>query len=420
MKQQPNWKLLQGVAALLTLIPATAWAEGSVPEDDIEFVVQRPGQPLEFGANHGVNRTIRTRGQVVNPASRVQGFVGVKGNANLSFTMTAEANGDYSQLVNPLNNKPSIYLGGEVAKTAADGGGAVEIDSGVQFEPGTFSDVNALVAEPGWSVFHYVGPYRAPIRIYDGVNREGRAWRGGSAPNGQGSVGGTITFETTPQGHAKFSFSSMNTTVGTVTSESVWAIRWVTGTPRPANYYPTATDILSPWLDTTNNTNVVFNPALLKYSSMKRVVALTRPAASSSRLDGIEMTGAWSGCSLLPYVPPVVPPAVPPPPAPNGGWVTWNWQHVNQNRTGYDTRRTGPLSFDRRYNGQRLPDFSRRIVEFSTNPTLNATIDSAISEAMREHFVDATNRPSNYERYATERVRFNLGMVARPVGNAVE
>lgn len=384
--------------ALQGLCVATAWAEGSTQGDGVAFVEGAAGQ---FGGNNGINRVVRSDG---HPARREIGFASVRGNLDLTFTMPADQNGRFSPIFNPFNNKPSMYLGGEVAVV---GGGATEVDGGVQFEPGTFPDIQGNIADVGWSVFFYVGNVRVNPRTYVGIsNPTGNPWRGGTfspTPNvGTGSVTGDMAFLANPDGRASMSFSAMSTTHGTVTSDTIYAIRIPNPRQPPFNAIPSPTHPLAPFSDATNPAPILFNTNLLTYSSMKRTVALTRPSTAGSKLDGMTMVGTWSGCELRPHNPPAN--------APNGGWAGWTWQQVNQRRTGYDVPREGHWAFNRRYNGRRTTH-SGVILRFSE--------DNATNTAMRTPFF-GTTEPFNSGRYSSETVSIDLGMIARPIGNPME
>lgn len=87
-------------------------------------------------------------------------------------------------------------------------------------------------------------------------------------------------------------------------------------------------------------------------------------------------------------------------------WVSADTNNSSDNKsTGYDAPGgEADKAFDKRLNGKKTP-YSKTIVQFDSDENINRQMRAA---------------EYNSARYATETVEVNLGMVARPVGEAVQ
>lgn len=379
------------------------------------------------GGAHGLNRVIRTENN----------YTGVRAQVSIGFYMPRNEAGQY-QVVNaqgqpvitngtgtldqdvmpfPLQgSKPSVYLGGTFPPVNAIGGGAqTEVDVGLQYEPVTLNNT-----APGWSVFFYVDPVNirdgintvrhrieVNLRVYDGnapVPNLGVPWRSNTNP-----VVGTMTLDARASGSAAFTFSP----VGTIYANFPRA--WLTAGEQARWDVNATTHPVAPWADATQPGLVVFDPDGYANANVKRVTAMTRPNPFTNELDGSRIEAQWTNCQVRPH---------------SAALRAWAAGDVNQNRTGYDAPETGNLAFDRRYNGRPSPEIigpivlpngtagqgpvlvpeslSRTIVQFSS--------DVATDNSMRSQVISQANNG----RYANENVTLNMGMIARPVGQAVQ
>ena len=190
-----------------------------------------------------------------------------------------------------------------------------------------------------------------------------------------------------------------------VDNNEIWSMVQPGNVPTLPNFTPDSNvgHRLAPWADAAHPASVVINTARYADSNVKRVVAMIRSAGGNSQLDGSTLTATWSGCQIHPYNAAAN--------AANGGYVNWTANNVNQGRTGYDAPRTGDVSFDKRYAGK-ATSVSKPIVEFLA-PDANGVIVAQPAMRLRDPLVDNG-------RYTSETVRFNLGTLLRPVGDAVK
>lgn len=434
IKMQKSKKFFVGVGLMLVCTAATvrlAWAEGSTRDDNVSFSLN-PGQDA---GNHGVNRVIRTN----------NGYSGVKGTVDISHTMPTNEAGIYETAVGSgtrdamalIENGPSAYLGGVLDSARMNQQTQqyvrTQVDVGLQFYPATytFSQQELLDfpstrpgAPPGWSIFFYLDRFVGFNDRGDEVNvrlvNSPRVLDPQSPGDTRGMpyrvsgdrIAGVMNFSASATGAATFTFmpSTAYGTFGTIVAAlprvdllAENRRRWEVDANHPG----------APWADGTQPALVVFAADRYADGNVKRVVAMTR-RDETSELDGTKVTADWSGCEVRPH---------------NGAFRGWIEDDVDQAHTGYDVPRLGALAFDKRHNGQPVPNImgastqangttvqtpirladgvSRTIIQFDADPSTNASM------------MHPTTGPTHTGRYANESVTINLGMIARPVGAAV-
>jgi hypothetical protein len=402
--------------------------------------VQAEGHVVLGSEAHGVNRVVRTKG---DPVNRVTGFTGVKGTVNISFVMPtqfdSEANAQVvTKDVNPCDNKPSAYLGGTTADVTA---GTREVDAGLQFEPETW--VTKPDPQPGWAAFISTNNLFSNVRVYDPSRSDGVPWRVPSGiveRNGKKWAAGSGQISTTMEytvalsgdpgnaGSAKLKLANAHPGSGT-SGTFYWNPK---DPPSPFNddligRTPSPQNPVAPWRGL-----VVFKTANLNYSSVKRVVAMTRRRLddllnddgsvkqkgsgqkSNFLLDGSELTCAFTVGQVRPA---------------GGTFRTWGSSDIQQSATGYDAPgdAVSAAAADPAWD-QLWPYKPERSVEESS-PPFNGwrgrkTSDSrTVVEFTGTNNVNARKGPANAGttgRYANETVRINLRTSTRPMGDVIE
>ncbi len=353
---------LAGVGCALTV--GTARAEGS----------------KKFNGAAGVNRVVRS----------TSNHTSASGHAHIEFTMPIDKDATghyvYTLNVNPYNNKPSPYLGGEFvpganARIDPDDDyttpgtipltlgptGLAQIDAGVQFEPGTVHNYPV-----GWAVAISVSDHYLPIRVLQKVGtitrevdpRVGSWSQDTSRLMGYGSYDDNFAFNISPTNGLSLKLDRLGTIC--------WKQRLNNREP-DTGMHPDAAHPVAPWQGDLR----MVSPNQ-RGANVKKVVAMTRYRVTSP-LDGSSLSCTWSGASMD-----------------NGAWS------VNQPVTGYDAPGNDKADWkDRRLS--RKPVFisgqplSKTIVEFPGPDNLR----------LREDIV-------NPGRYNGETVNINLGTVALP------
>lgn len=358
------------------------------------ILVQAEGGGKDWRGARGINRVIQAQGL----------YKAVGATVSLSFDLPLNNQGG---LLNPYNDKPSAYLGGNgdagqsFTATLPNGntvsihsGQNVEIDGGLQFETQEFFGVN-----PGWSAFISVnGGWTSPKILVPNTNTPApndgswKAWRKGEwgvprTGKHTGSIQKSLTFQENTDGSISLTISGEGTFYWN--QESV------------GNDNPKGT-AMAPYVPYKVLTNDGFYP--------KRVVAMTRSNVHDE-LDGSTMSctysQAWIGSSG------------------NG------WPDVSQGDTGYDapgnptnseTLLDLPLkSWDARWpwdegaSSMKAPT-SKTIVEFPDNDPDNPPDAGAFNFAYR---MGGSNHGDS-GRYISETVNINARRATKLKGKEIE
>lgn len=273
-------------------------------------VVEAEGYVAPGGGQHGVNRRVKT----------YSGYVGVSGDFQMDFglpgpTITNPANGDQGVAAasNTLGSSPSFYLGGRGPNLM---GGEFEVDAGLQYDWDLNDDA---YGRTGWEAFiNRHGIYTHPRIAQNGV---WTIWRG------QGRYY-HLSYDVDEFGYIKLNVAG-TTPLGTF----YWNPAAMPNVPSPGNPPNTVSPGTPNGAVAPDYGVPVMNPNTLNSQSVKRVIAMTRPAAAAPhQSDGSSLTCSFRNGTLV-YLDPVS----------NGrteeewGLTGYNGDIIDQGETGYDT-----------------------------------------------------------------------------------
>ncbi len=372
------------------------------------------GGNISIPGVHGVVRIVRT--------TRGQGYRATSGTINMSFFHPVNVQGAVDKIVDPLYDKPQVYLGATPVLAA---GGTTEVEGGLSAELGSWGTPST-----GWGAFMAranggnSGNLTANPRIYSGDPTNPDAiWRGGTYQPGQdstsgaytgvsGSITSNLTFNVyvpsdfavtaTSRGSYAMTISGLGDPRGNQTFfYNVNATQFPINTKDPAittyNQSTGAIHYVAPWA-AENNTVETSNDQT--QCRVKHEVAQTRGTSQASlgdfALDGSWVQATWSGCQV------------------NG--TDWVAAMTDQAATGFNApANQGDLIYDKLYKGTKTPA-SNFIVQFGTS---TFPIGSAGSLALRNGSQSAGDPVGDPDRYKAETCIINLATATRPVGESV-
>ncbi len=387
---------------------------------------------------HGVIRIVRSKPMSTQGVTRGHD-VSTSGHLDASFYQPTNVLGHFDAEVDPLNNKPQLYLGGAAAVT--DGGGG-EFEGGLTFETGAFGGYrtgwSAFIARAGaaagsgnvtvnpklWRQTGATPAAGTELNDWRGSDWNGEwsnfsQWntvqdpQGGGYKGSVGSIGANMSFTIVHGGGCKmridgvgdtrgnqtFFFNPNANRRGTTTDIRVFAGPERNGAANPPLHW------VAPWDTDPSNSNDQ------RTASVKHEVAQTRGTTEAMlggnfRLDGSWVRGTWSGCAI------------------NGR--LWGTTATNQILTGFNapssnstTAEPNNLAWDKRVNGLKTAP-SHTIVEFTTSavdPVGGLTVNNLRA---RQGTNSAADLPGDPARYTRETTIINLGTATRPIGKAVE
>ncbi len=361
-------------------------------------IAHAEGGNISISGVHGVIRIVRT--------TTGQGYKSTAGTMTMSFFHPVNVQGAVDKTVDPLYDKPQVYLG---ATPVLAVGGTTEVEGGLSAELGSWG-----TSVTGWGGFMAKanggaggGNMTVNPKIWSGdptnpnaVWRSGTYQTSGDTTSGaysgvSGSITSTLTFNVYTPGDGKGGSYAM-TISGLGDAKGNQTFFFNTNDPIRDSYAKAGPDsqnvmhYVAPWggpmgaVETSNDQT---------QCRVKHEIAQTRGtsqaiALGDSALDGSWVSSAWSFCTV------------------NG--ATWTAGMTDQTATGFNApANQGDVVYDKLYSSAKTPG-SHTIVEFPSN-----------NVSLRAGSQSANDNPGDPNRYASETCVVNLGTAARPLGDAV-